>query len=296
MRSAIAKTRIGWLIFLLLGPLAAQPAAPGPDAEALVYRITRAGTPVGFLVGTMHSEDPRVTALLDQIAPLVDQVEVVAIEMVPDAVTLLAVAAASLLPPEQSLSDRIGQQRFHALVAAGQRLGLDGSLFDRLKPWAAAVTLGMPAARTGRFLDMEIYLRALQRSRRVVGLERAAEQFAVFDQMPQGLQLALLDQMVKNADRLPKQLETLTVAYLAGDLALLDRVARAQYAGMPPTLVRWFEQELLTKRNRRLLRRAAVLLQDNRVLIAVGAMHLGGETGLVEALRRQGYTVGRWRD
>ena len=268
-------------------------AGPGSAAEALVYRISQGAGEPSYLVGTMHSEDPRVTSLLDEFEPLVRQVDVVAIEIVPDAVTLFAVGAATLLPADQRLRDLVGRERFNALTAAAERRGIPSAVLDRLKPWAAAVTLGLPTPETGRFLDMEIYLSALGHERRVIGLETAAEQLAVFDEMAPDLQLAMLEDSIKNAGQVPKQLEALTAAYLDGDLERLDRLARAQYQDMPPGVARWFKEVLLDERNARMLDRLAALLERERVLAAVGAMHLGGASGLVAGLRGRGFRVER---
>lgn len=270
-------------------------AAQGLAGQALVYQVSRDGGPPSYLAGTMHSEDPRVTGLLGELAPLVEQADIVALEMVPDAVTMLAVGAATLLPRDQSLRRLIGDDRFDALMAAATQRGLPLEVVDRLKPWAAAVMLGMPAAETGRFLDMEIYLKALAGQQRTVGLETAAEQLAVFDAMTPAVQLVLLDEMVKNVRELPRQMEGLTAAYLSGDLDRIDGVAREQYGDMPPAVRRWFDEYLLDRRNARMLTRLSALLGEGTVFVAVGALHLGGESGLIAGLRRLGYRVERWQ-
>ena len=291
MRSTIAMYRsIVWLSLVLPGIWLPQIALA---AQGLVYRVQMDGRPTSYLVGTMHSEDERVTGLLAQFAPLIDRVDVVAVEMVPDAVAMLAVGAATLLPADQSLRELIGDARFAALTRAASDLGLPAEILDRLKPWAAAVILGLPQSRTGRFLDMEIYLRALAAQRRVVGLETPAEQLAAFDAMTLEVQLVLLEEMVKNAEQVPKQLEELTTVYLDGDLERIDRIARAQYQGLPESVARWFDEHLLDRRNARMLDRLSVLLDETSVLVAVGAMHLAGAEGLVEGLRRLGYRVER---
>ena len=51
---------------------------------------------------------------------------------------------------------------------------------------------------------------------------------------------------------------------------------------------------LLNQRNRRMLERVRERLAGESMLIAVGALHLGGEQGLVAGLRAQGYEVQRW--
>ena len=289
-RSTSMTSRLLLIGLFLLCWIAEQAAA----AQGLVFRVTRDGYADSFLVGTMHSEDPRVTGLMDQFVPLIEQVDTVVIELLPDAVTMLAVGAASFLPGDRRLSGIIGADRFAALTAAAARLDIPVEMLDRLRPWAAAVTLGMPAGDTGRVLDAEIYLQALQRKRRTLGLESAAEQLAVFQCMPEQMQIDMLDEMIKNADQLPTQLEDLTSAFLSGDLALLDRFAREQYADKPPDILYWLESELLEERNVRMLTRLEPLLREGPVLVAVGALHLSGASGLVQGLRERGFTLQRW--
>lgn len=263
--------------------------------RGLIYQITRDGALSGFLVGTMHSGDARVIALLDQLTPLIEQVDVVAIEVLPDALTMLAFEAATKLPAGERLRDLVGAERFESLRPAATQRGIPVNRFDRLKPWAAAVTLGMPVAEeSGQFLDFEIYLMALNWQRRTVGLETVAEQLAVFEGMPQQLQMAFLDAVIGDLERLPELLEQLTLSYLDGDLDQLDRLSRAQHAAMPAELVQWFEDRLIAWRNERMLDRLAALLEQNSVFVAVGALHLSGETGLLDGLKRLGFEVERW--
>ena len=294
MRAWIAKHgRVATFIVLLSASISASVANAG---RALIYSVQFGNATPSYLVGTMHTEDPRVTGLMTQIAPLIDRVEVVAIELVPDAVTMVAVGAATMLPRNRRLRDLMGTARFEATRDAARRAQIPVEVLDRLKPWAAAVILGMPSIETGRVLDNEIYLDALASQRRVEGLESATEQLAVFEHMSTALQLRLLDVIVKNIDQVPKQLEDLTTAYVSGDLERLDAAARMQYRELPPELARWFDEELLDRRNANMVDRAERLIRAQPTLVAVGAMHLGRGSGLVAGLRARGFRVERLRD
>jgi uncharacterized protein YbaP (TraB family) len=277
---------------VILACLFAEAAA----ARAMIYRAALAGYPDSFLVGTMHSEDPRVIAVLADIRPVLDRVDTVVLELVPDAVALLAVGAATLLPAGERLRHLVDEQQFRAVTQAAAQRGIGMDVIDRMRPWAVALLLGTPDAGSGRFLDQEIYLAASAGSKPVVGLESVVEQIAVFRAMPLQMQLDLLDETVKNTHLLPTQLEQLTDIYLAGDARLLERVAREQFDGMPGPLASWFEDRLLRERNRRMLERLQPLLAEGPVLVAVGAMHLGGESGLLAGLRGLGFEVSRWPD
>ncbi|MCP5429806.1 MAG: TraB/GumN family protein [Chromatiaceae bacterium] len=249
-----------------------------------VYRVLSEGGTPSYLVGTMHSEDPRVLARLAHLTPLIEKVDTVVIEMVPDAVALLAVAAATLLPVDQNLRGVVGEAGYWALRDAAEERGIPEAVLNRLKPWAAAVTLGMPPAKTGRFLDMEIYLAAQQRGRPVVGLETPAEQLALTTTTTCRRRCCWRCSTTRSRtqQQQPKQLEELTEAYLQGDPDLLYRTARAQYAKMPPALVQWwFAGQVIEQRTRECWNVSHPLLAKKAVLVAVGAMHLGGDTGLV---------------
>ena len=56
---------------------------------------------------------------------------------------------------------------------------------------------------------------------------------------------------------------------------------------MPEELIK----SLITDRNERMAEKAKELLQSKRVFIAVGAAHLGGDLGLLNLLKRKGYTI-----
>ena len=216
-----------WLVLLLLCGVARQ-ARRRSRAWSIVSVAT--ARPPSFLLGTMHSEDQRVTGLLEQFVPLIGRVDLVAVEMVPDAVTMLAIGAATLLPPDQSLRGLIGDAPVRGAGRGGRRPGPAREVLDRLKPWAAAMTLGMPRPRDrpfSRYGDLPAGTGASaagygsgNRRRAAGGVRRYAIE----------AQLTLLDEMVKNAASMPKQLEELTLAYLQGDLGRLDQVARSQYA------------------------------------------------------------------
>jgi uncharacterized protein YbaP (TraB family) len=263
--------------------------------EALVYRVGAEGLPDGYLVGTMHTEDPRVMALVEDLEPLIERVDVVAIELLPDAVSMVAVGAATLLSGDNSLRDILGTQRFRAAARLASRRGIGPAMLDRLKPWAAAVMLGMPEARSGQFFDAAIYLEGMAQGKRLVGIETVAEQVGVFERLPLADQAAMLDQVVKNADNLPQQYEALTEAYLRGDLARLEQLSREQFADLPAGVAEWFQRALIDERNARMVARIEPLMREAPALVAVGALHLAGDTGLVQQLRRCGFTVRRWQ-
>ena len=174
-------------------------------------------------------------------------------------------------------------------TAAAEERGLSDSVLNRLKPWAVAVTISLPQMEE-EFLDQRIYQMALNSKLPVFGLETAAEQLAAFDTMSDSMQIRMLREAVADYDQLDKQYEALVSAYLARDLDELRRLS-TEYESSDKALGGWFEEKIIKDRNRLMAERLKELLQQDTTFVAVGALHLAGETGLINALKNAGYTV-----
>ena len=62
-------------------------------------------------------------------------------------------------------------------------------------------------------------------------------------------------------------------------------------AALPASTRAWFQEEGIDARNRRMVDNALPLLEQGCLFIAVGALHLPGETGLLTLLREAGYRL-----
>ncbi len=81
--------------------------------------------------------------------------------------------------------------------------------------------------------------------------------------------------------------------YLAGDLEALYGLLRENTAGTDEELLRTFEEELIFNRNELMVRRMDERLGEGNAFIAVGALHLPGERGILSLLARRGYKLSR---
>jgi uncharacterized protein YbaP (TraB family) len=127
----------------------------------------------------------------------------------------------------------------------------------------------------------------------VKGLETAEEQLASLSGVPDDQQIAMLKAGLKYADRRDDLLETVAQMYLKRQMgaAMPFQIALAEKHGFKAADFAGFEKALLVDRNARMSERAQPILAKGGAFIAVGALHLPGKTGLVELLRRSGYTV-----
>jgi uncharacterized protein YbaP (TraB family) len=73
--------------------------------------------------------------------------------------------------------------------------------------------------------------------------------------------------------------------------ALPFQIALARQAGIGDEAFAGFQQKLIYERNEKMHTVAEPLLDKGGVFVAIGALHLPGDHGMVELLRQAGYTV-----
>ena len=160
-----------------------------------------------------------------------------------------------------------------------------------MKPWAVATTISLPKPRTGQFLDLMLFQQAMAAGKPVYGLETAQEQMSVLDEMPESEQIAMLDEAIEQFDNLPKIFQRFVDAYLSRDLRQLQNLNDEFMAESDPNVAQRFEKNLVVKRNHLMAKRMQARLKEGNAFIAVGALHLPGNEGILKLLSERGYKV-----
>ncbi|MDH3831769.1 MAG: TraB/GumN family protein [Gammaproteobacteria bacterium] len=278
------------VVFLqLLTPLRASE----DKNHGLLWELSKPGIEPAYLFGTIHSEDPEVLQLPQAVQQALDRCNTVVLEMLLDAEAMMYSSTAMLMMDGRMLSDIIGKPLFRQTALAIRSRGIQELVLERMKPWAAAVVLSMPASETGLVLDMMLYQNALDQGKSVHGLETVEEQLNVFEALSEKDQVLLLQDAVENFSALDTLHAELLHAYKQRDLAGLVALSEASMQTGDQQLADEFQQHLVVDRNHRMSDRMQVYLRQGRVFIAVGALHLPGEEGLLNLLEQQGFTVRR---
>lgn len=275
---------------VLLALLMLALAAPVARAEVF-WSVTDECGRQNWLLGTLHSEDAR---LLEWRRPLVDALQAadrLALELVPDADALGQLREA-MRTDEASLPERLGPDLYRRVA---ERLttayGVSPSSVATLAPWAVALTLATEPPETGLYMDLMLANRARGAGLEIVPLETIQEQVELLSGLTLEQQISLIRASIDASTGTSDAVEEIVEAYLDGDLARLKTVSERQMAGLGVAMLRYFDQQGLAERNRRMLERAQPWLDEGGLIIAVGALHLHGEQGLVAELRRRGWRV-----
>ncbi len=284
--SITSKFRIITLLIVAWLPLAALAG----DRPLFCSLRGEAGL-AGSIMGTVHSEDPRVLEYTPEFLALLAGSDIFAMELVPDLPTLEKLSRFMHLPQEQDLPGLIGEQRFAAVTRALSSYGLEAEQIARMKPWAVMMTLSVPPPQTGLFMDFSLSLRASGNGLRIVGLESLEEQLAFLENMSEEQQMRLLDHAVEEFAEAAAVHRELVDSYLRGDPELLWQMAAEQMEALDPDTRVYFESEGIDARNHRMMESLLAFMEEGTVFVAVGALHLPGEVGLLALLRKQGYTL-----
>jgi uncharacterized protein YbaP (TraB family) len=120
---------------------------------------------------------------------------------------------------------------------------------------------------------------------KLVGLETVEDQMNALNSIPLERQAAMLKESILKYDKEKQELESMIRDYKAQKIDALYAytTSKEKYKD--------FEEGLLVKRNKDWIPKIKNLIAEGTAFIAVGAAHLGGATGILELLRKEGFTV-----
>lgn len=270
---------------------AASAAAQSEDDNALFWSISRGGSELGYLLGTIHSEDPRVLDFSESFVSRLTSCQVFAMEMVPDLPTLARLTEYMHYPEAGTLEHALGTERYARVMDALSAYQVPAEWKAKMKVWAVMMTLSVPPPETGFFMDLSLSLRAAGAGLTVSGLETLEQQLSFLEDMPMAYQVSLLDQALADYEQVGEINRQMVDAYLSGQLSAITRISDEQFAELEPDIREYFLGLGIQERNRRMAGQLVILLQDSHVFAAVGALHLPGPLGVIALLREQGYTL-----
>lgn len=275
---------------LVCPPLpAAAPRALGAydDARALVWRVTAADGASSVLLGTMHLGDPRVTAIAATVQPQFARARRFVLEVLLDELAVTRFQQAMFDAGGGRLEATLGAPLFDATAQRLAAYGIAPEQAGALKPWAAFVILGLPPGEQALPLDLALLARARESGMTVSALETVDEQIAVFDTLAPAAQTELLRETVCHYERLQDEIDTMIEYYAARDLGALTRVSLEHADASREALL----EALLWARSERMVERLLPHLAAGDAFVAVGALHLPGDRGILHLLEARGFRV-----
>lgn len=140
-------------------------------------------------------------------------------------------------------------------------------------------------------LDTYFQVQALEKGKKVDALENMEFQVnLLFNSTTVERQAELLACMLNDIDSTLDEAKQLTAAYMAQDLNTLHKLAYKKEGTTCDPLPGEMEA-LIDKRNMEWVKKLPGMMEQQPSFIAVGALHLPGEKGLINLLKEAGYTI-----
>jgi uncharacterized protein YbaP (TraB family) len=274
-----------------------------PFGRGKLFKLTRQGRPPSWVYGTIHSGDLRVTRLSNATLDAMRAATKVGLELDTPSTPLeqldnAAVAGLILNGRDESLDKILSPAEQARLFTALKAHGISVEAAKKLRASILAILIATPAcasqsSKDGNGLDAIIERMAKQQGKTVVGLETTIEQLETFTQFSAPVQGAFLKAMVGLVEQSENLLEGLAKLYLNGQSAFALTWARRPSphprigVQIPPEIY----EAIVDKRNARLFARALPLADSGGAFVAVGLLHLPGESGLLRLFEKAGYKV-----
>ncbi len=276
-------------------------AAKVPNGNAVFWKVEKDGiAKPSYLFGTIHITDPRVNDLPAITLDAIKNASVIALELkevgskAAQTNALMKNLTLTVLEPGGHLWTIMGKENTALVQKELKRRGLPAFIFGGMKPYVPAMMMGVPLCELNRkkagkkVLDERLAAMAAKYKIPLVGLERMREQLAAFSTMPMEAQKAFLVQTAKNGPRGADYLETMVQLYLERKMNIMTGLMLLENK---QGVADHFSEILLKKRNHVMVKRGTPLLEKGGAFIAVGALHLPGNDGLVKLFRQKGFTL-----
>ena len=256
-------------------------------ATGLLWEIQSDSGARSYLFGTIHLSDPRVLAAASIAETKIAETENFAMEVLitPDAARLSA--QRMFYADGQRLSAQLPPGLFEKTSQLLSNHGVTSDLADRLRPWAAYMTLAVPPANDGKPLDLHLLELAERHRSKLLGIETMEEQLGIFEQLQLSAQISLLTEAVCNYTENQAQVEAMVSLYVRQNLRGLLQMGERYQTPVNTELL----ERLLFERNKIMAERLKPWIEQGNFFIAVGALHLPGESGLLHSFANQGFEL-----
>jgi uncharacterized protein len=280
VRSFLFKISFAVIVF------AASQFALAAD-NGLLWKLEAPGGKVSYLLGTMHTDDQRVTEFSPKISEAFNKTEAFMMETLPPRNPSI------FMMKQGTVAEMLTEKEFDQVRELADFHSMHIEAAMHMKPWLLAVIFDLPKPKALYSMDELLMAKAEEQDKKIIGLEKTSEHFSVLDAVSMDDQMVMLRAVLKRSQKdKERDFERLLKAYQSGDLKKIIDLDDKITGGMLPKAV-WenMRVKLIDERNAGMAEGLVSEAKDQAVFAAVGASHLAGEGGLLGRLRAAGFVV-----
>ena len=263
----------------------------------LLWKVSGNGlSKPSYLFGTNHLIEKDQIKDFDKILTLSGQADAVVGEMdMTDMATMQAKMMQGAMMQGKNIREMISADDYMMVdTELKQLLGAGLEQLGTFKPMMLQAMYGVMVylksqniTKQPEGVDILFQKKAKENNKPVIGLETIEQQTAIlFDSLPLNRQAEILVKSVKEKQKGIEQLKRLNEYYIAGDLKKLSELDNED-----DDMTAAEKKQMYDNRNNAWMKQLPTLLSKQSCFVAVGCLHLSGETGLIAQLKKAGYTV-----
>lgn len=279
-----------------------------PFARGNFWRATR-GDEVITLAGTYHFDDPRHAANLAALTPAITGARTVLVEAGPEEEKALNRLISSdpskmVITTGPTLPQQLPAEVWEPLSKAMSDRGIPAFMAAKFKPWYVLTLLSIPPcamagmAQKPKGLDGAVIATAEAAGVPVKGLEPFDTLFTIFDSMTEAELTEMLVSSLAIEGVSEDYFTTLVDAYFTGESRAAWELMRFMSYDMPgysraqvDAEFARMEELVASSRNRAWIPVLTKAAAEGPVFAAFGALHLSGDDGVLNLLKKEGFTV-----
>ena len=293
------------LVALLLGAAYVQ-TRPAPYSEGVFWRVSKDGEVVGHILGTIHSNDERITRIPDPVMEVFAEARGYAIEAFPGSNLwnpyhgFQSIAGRMMLEDGKTLAEVAGEEIASQVYAVLKRNHAEEKFARRIKPWAAIHSLSIKSEHQGPIIDQKLLDLAVVQDKDLYQVESPEELLAAFYGMPMDSQVSLLADKLRAYPAARGTMERIIQAYAREDLQEMMDLS-TDFIDKSPDKRRHHQAYVKHAIDVRSVVMAHYMqepFRDGGAFVAIGALHLYGENGVLALIGQDlfgGFDVERVR-
>ncbi len=274
----------------------------GRFTKGVLWQIEKDEELIGYIFGTIHMNDKRVNDVRESIIGKFDEMTSFAMESFPSDHYWNPYHGGQMikrdmtLPKGQTLEMLVGKSLYARVEEVLLDLGLDKETILHLKPWAAMRSFAVKAENTeDLILDYELLDRAAAQRKDLYQVESIEEFLVTFYAMPEDVQIKLLEFTVNSYKEMRNTINMMLEAYLEEDLTKMYQIS-TKFIPNKPENEKYREtylKHVVKNRNIVMQHYMRKPMREKKTFIAVGALHLYGDQGVLALMEKDGYKVKR---
>ena len=259
--------------------------------SSLLWKIEGQGIPNGsYIFGSMHLIEKEYFLFPDKLEKLVKKSDQLVMEIA--GMPSQSEAMKMVMLKEGTFFDYFTKEQTDSIIQWAQaEMNLSEPAFrstmTKMKPFVV-VQMATQMQFMGKTESYELTFEKIARENDIAikGLETAAQQMAIFDDLTNAQQTEMVMDGIRNEDKSLELIQNMQKMYVRQNVDSLYLMIQQEGGVLSDE-----QASFLDSRNKNWVPQIKELIAEKKTFIAVGAGHLGGPNGVLRLLEKEGYTL-----